>query len=88
MYSLLYYFFIIYQNIVRPTVIKSLKRAGYPIDEIMKLTGHMSSDSIIRSYDHTIDDGDKVNMAAAIGLAPQLRRGQTRDTAGQFIPYL
>lgn len=48
----------------------------------MKLTGHKSLDTLVKSYDHSIDDCDKLDMAAAIGFAPQLNRGDIKNTAG------
>ena len=55
------------------------------MEEIMKLTGHKSLETIIKSYDSSIDTSDRVNMAAAIGYAPQLSRGEMKDTSGIYI---
>ena len=70
---------------MRPTVIHNLKRAGWPMSEIMKLTGHRSLETVIRSYDSTIDTSDKVDMSAAIGLAARLSRGEIKEASGIYF---
>ena len=62
----------------------TLKRAGYSLEEIAKLTGHKSIETLSKSYDHSIDTSDRVNMAAAIGYGPQLGRGQIKETSGKL----
>jgi len=59
-----------------------LRRAGYPLDEIMKLTGHKSLETLSSTYNFKIDTADRINMAAAIGYGPQLSRGEISDTSG------
>ena len=73
--------------LVRPTVIQNLRRAGFKPSDIMKLSGHSSVDTIVKNYDHTLDDGQKVNMAAAICFAPQLKRGDVSKIEGKHNKY-
>lgn len=71
--------------LVRTTVVHALRRAGYPLDEIMKLTGHKSLETLSSTYNFKIDTADRINMAAAIGYGPQLSRGEITDTSGIYI---
>ena len=71
--------------LVRTTVVHALRRAGYPLDEIMKLTGHKSLETLSSTYNFKIDTADRINMAAAIGYGPQLSRGEISDTLGIYI---
>ena len=57
---------------VRATIVHSLKRAGYPLTFIMKLTGHKTLKSLVKSYDLKLDTKERVNMSAAIGFGAQL----------------
>ena len=69
---------------VRTTVVHALRRAGYPTEEIMELTGHKSQESLAASYNFSIDTSDRLNMSAAIGYGPQLSRGEIKDTEGIY----
>ena len=60
---------------VRCTAIHALQRTGVATEQIMKLTGHKCIVSLIKSYDHTRDNGAKVDMASTIGYVGQLSRG-------------
>ena len=72
----------IFLSLVRPTIVHSLRRAGYQMEEIMKLTGHKSLDTLVRSYDFSVDTSDKVDMAVAIGCAPELSKGEITSVQG------
>ena len=61
----------------------SLKRAGYPLSEIMKLTGHKTLETLAKSYDLRLDTKERVNMSAAIGFGAQLSRGAIQEVKGK-----
>ena len=57
---------------VRCTAIQTLRRAGVATEQIMKLTGHKCIESLIKSYEHTLDNGAKVDMTSTIGYLAHL----------------
>ena len=69
---------------MRTTVVHALRHAGYPLEEIMKLTGHKSLETLSSTYNFKIDTADRINMAAAIGYGPQLSRGEMSDASGIY----
>jgi len=73
---------------VRCTAIHALRRAGVATEQIMKLTGHKCIESLIKSYDHTLDAGDKINMTSTIGYAAQLGRGNMSKVEGMMFKNL
>lgn len=50
---------------------------------IMKISGHTNVDTLLKSYDHTLDPVDRVDMAVSIGLAPKLSRGEVQNVRGK-----
>ena len=73
---------------MRCTAIHALRRAGVATEQIMKLTGHKCIESLIKSYDHTLDAGDKINMTSTIGYAAQLGRGNMSKVEGMMFKIL
>jgi hypothetical protein len=66
-------------------MIHALRRNGYTAADIVKLTGHSSVETLVKSYDHTLDDSEKVDMAATICFAPQLNRGEVNKVQGKIF---
>ena len=54
-------------------------------EQIMKLTGHKCIESLIKSYDHTLDNGAKVDMTSTIGYLAQLSRGNISKVEGMIL---
>ena len=69
--------------LARPTAINSLRRNGFSPEMIMKISGHTNVDTLLKSYDHTLDPVDRVDMAVSIGLAPKLSRGEVQNVRGK-----
>ena len=55
------------------------------MDEIMKLTGHKSLETLVKSYNFSLDDSNRLDMSAAIGFGPQLSRGEIKETSGIYL---
>ena len=65
-------------------MVHALRRAGFPLEEIQKLTGHKSLETLSSTYNFKIDNKDRVDMAAAIAFGPELSRGGMADASGKF----